>query len=114
MFLLIFLPVYSAEINNYVNKEDIETSKRIFIVKPEKDIKNTTETEEKKTETSSSVPTQNHTEKDKNTLVIMTTDHGNANPGVIYGKNANVNFDSIQKYTHTNEWLLNQIGIEPC
>lgn len=48
-------------------------------------------------------------EKDKNTLVIITTDHGNANPGVIYGKNANDNFDTIQNYTQTNEWLLNQI-----
>ena len=48
-------------------------------------------------------------EKDKETLVIITTDHGNANPGLIYGKNANTNFDSIQKYKHTNEWLLNEI-----
>lgn len=48
-------------------------------------------------------------EKDKNTLVIITTDHGNANPGVIYGKNANDGFDSIRNYTQTNEWLLNQI-----
>ena len=48
-------------------------------------------------------------EKDKETLVIITTDHGNANPGVIYGKDANDNFDSIQKYTQTNEWILNQI-----
>jgi alkaline phosphatase len=48
-------------------------------------------------------------EKDKETLVIITTDHGNANPGVIYGKNANENFDSIQKYTQTNEWILNMI-----
>ncbi|RZM19407.1 MAG: alkaline phosphatase [Pedobacter sp.] len=48
-------------------------------------------------------------EKDKETLVIITTDHGNANPGVIYGKKANENFDSIQKYTHTNEWILNTI-----
>jgi alkaline phosphatase len=48
-------------------------------------------------------------EKDKETLVIITTDHGNANPGVIYGKNANDNFDSIQKYTQTNEWILNTI-----
>ncbi|WP_116787207.1 alkaline phosphatase [Flavobacterium psychrotrophum] len=48
-------------------------------------------------------------EQDKETLVIITTDHGNANPGVIYGKNANDNFDSIQKFTHTNEWLLNEI-----
>jgi alkaline phosphatase len=48
-------------------------------------------------------------EKDQETLVIITTDHGNANPGVIYGKEANNNFDSIQKYTHTNEWILNTI-----
>lgn len=48
-------------------------------------------------------------EKDKDTLVIITTDHGNANPGIIYGKEANSNFDSIQKYTHTNEWILNTI-----
>jgi len=48
-------------------------------------------------------------EKDGNTLVVITTDHGNANPGVIYGKDANTNFDSIQNYTHTNEWLLNSI-----
>jgi alkaline phosphatase len=48
-------------------------------------------------------------EKDKETLVVITTDHGNANPGIIYGKDANSNFDSIQKYTQTNEWLLNEI-----
>ncbi|MDD3005161.1 alkaline phosphatase [Flavobacterium sp.] len=48
-------------------------------------------------------------EKDKNTLVIITTDHGNANPGIIYGKNANTNFDSIQNYKHSNEWILNNI-----
>lgn len=48
-------------------------------------------------------------EQDKETLVIITTDHGNANPGVIYGKDADKNFDSIQRYTHTNEWILNEI-----
>lgn len=48
-------------------------------------------------------------EQDKETLVIITTDHGNANPGVIYGKDADKNFDSIQKYIHTNEWILNEI-----
>ena len=47
--------------------------------------------------------------KDQETLVIITTDHGNGNPGIIYGKKANDNFDSIQKYKKTNEWLLNQI-----
>ncbi|HEX8269548.1 MAG TPA: alkaline phosphatase [Flavobacterium sp.] len=48
-------------------------------------------------------------EKDKNTLVIITTDHGNANPGIIYGKFANLNFDSIQDYNKTNEVILNHI-----
>lgn len=51
-------------------------------------------------------------EKDEETLVIITTDHGNANPGVIYGKYANDNFDSIHNYKHTNEWILNGIGKE--
>ena len=41
--------------------------------------------------------------------MIITTDHGNSNPGILYGKDANDNFDSIQKYKHTNEWLLNSI-----
>jgi alkaline phosphatase len=48
-------------------------------------------------------------EKNQETLVIITTDHGNANPGIIYGKEANDQFDSIQKYTHSNEWILNSI-----
>jgi alkaline phosphatase len=48
-------------------------------------------------------------EKDKETLVIITTDHGNANPGILYGKEANTNFDSLQKYKKTNEWILNEI-----
>jgi alkaline phosphatase len=48
-------------------------------------------------------------EKDGNTLVIITTDHGNSNPGVVYGKEANENFDRIQKFKQTNEWILNGI-----
>lgn len=48
-------------------------------------------------------------EKDKETLVIITTDHGNANPAILYGKKADVEFDSLQKYTQTNEWILNNI-----
>lgn len=51
-------------------------------------------------------------EKDENTLVIITTDHGNANPGVIYGKHANKQFDSIQEYKYSNEWILNGFGNE--
>lgn len=48
-------------------------------------------------------------EKDKETLVIITTDHGNANPGLIYGANAKENFDSIADYKYTNEFILNSI-----
>lgn len=48
-------------------------------------------------------------EKDKNTLVIITTDHGNANPGIMYGKDVTARFDSLLTYKKTNEWLLNQI-----
>lgn len=51
-------------------------------------------------------------EKDKETLVIITTDHGNSNPGVISGKKANNNFDTVQNYKHTNEWILNGFGKE--
>lgn len=50
-------------------------------------------------------------QKDKETLVIITTDHGNANPGLIYGKNVNDHFDHVRKFKHTNEWILN--GITP-
>ncbi|MFT3901957.1 MAG: alkaline phosphatase [Niabella sp.] len=48
-------------------------------------------------------------EKDGNTLVIITTDHGNANPGTIYGADAGKKFNSIAGYKFTNEYLLNNI-----
>lgn len=48
---------------------------------------------------------------DGNTLVVITSDHGNANPGLISGKDVNNNFDRIQNFTHTNEWILQ--GIKP-
>lgn len=48
-------------------------------------------------------------EQDGNTLVVITTDHGNANPGLIYGKFVNDHFDSLAKYNHTNEYILNNI-----
>ncbi len=51
-------------------------------------------------------------EKDEETLVIITTDHGNANPGIIYGKKVNENFDTVQNYKHTNDWILNGFGKE--
>lgn len=52
-------------------------------------------------------------EEDGNTLVVITTDHGNANPGMIYGKYANEHFDSLSGYKHTNEYLLNNIPDNP-
>ncbi|PHS51140.1 MAG: alkaline phosphatase [Lutibacter sp.] len=51
-------------------------------------------------------------EKNHDTLVIITTDHGNSNPGILYGKKTNENFDKIQDYKHTNEWILNGISKE--
>lgn len=48
-----------------------------------------------------------YAEEDKETLVIITTDHGNANPGLIYGKYDQEHFDSLMNYTHSNEWILN-------
>lgn len=47
--------------------------------------------------------------QDKNTLVVITTDHGNANPGLIYGDKCNKNFDNLQNFKHTNEWVLQNI-----
>jgi alkaline phosphatase len=48
-------------------------------------------------------------EKNKETLVIITTDHGNANPGLFYGTNATKNFDNLQHFKQTNDWILNGI-----
>ncbi len=44
-------------------------------------------------------------EKDGETLVIITTDHGNANPGLFYADEANKKFDSLQKFKHSNTWF---------
>jgi alkaline phosphatase len=49
-------------------------------------------------------------DQNKETLVILTTDHGNSNPGLLYGKDVNTNFDRIQNFKHTNEWILNEIS----
>lgn len=45
-------------------------------------------------------------EKDGNTLVIITSDHGNANPGLYYGDKADKNFEKLFNYKHTNDWIL--------
>lgn len=45
-------------------------------------------------------------EKDKDTLVIITADHGNSNPGLINSNHVNQKFESLLKYKHTNDWVL--------
>ena len=45
-------------------------------------------------------------EKDGNTLVIITSDHGNSNPGLYYGDKADQNFEKIFTFKHTNDWVL--------
>jgi alkaline phosphatase len=49
-------------------------------------------------------------EKDGNTLVIITTDHGNSNPGLFYADEADKKFESLQHFKHSNNWLLNQMN----
>ena len=49
-------------------------------------------------------------EKDGETLVIITTDHGNSNPGLFYADEANKKFDTLQKFKHSNTWLLAQLN----
>lgn len=49
-------------------------------------------------------------EEDKNTMVIITTDHGNANPGLMGGKNADSNFDKVGSFTGTSNYILNRIN----
>lgn len=42
------------------------------------------------------------------TLVIITTDHGNANPGLIKQDNVNQMFDTLHTVKQTNDWVLNR------
>lgn len=48
----------------------------------------------------------NFAEDRDDTLIIVTTDHGNANPGLFYGKNADEQFDLVQSFKHSNDWIL--------
>jgi len=48
-------------------------------------------------------------EKHQDTLVVIITDHGNASPGLIKSKNVDSDFDNVQKFKYTNEWILNGI-----
>ncbi|MCG9900120.1 MAG: alkaline phosphatase [Hydrotalea sp.] len=48
-------------------------------------------------------------QKNGETLLIITTDHGNANPGLFYGDKANKNFEKLFLMKQTNEWILKQV-----
>ncbi|MBK9735149.1 MAG: alkaline phosphatase [Saprospiraceae bacterium] len=48
-------------------------------------------------------------EKDENTLVIITTDHGNSNPGLFYGDKADSNFEKLFTVKHSNDHVLKGI-----
>lgn len=45
-------------------------------------------------------------ESSQETLVIVTTDHGNANPGLLGTGNANKKFESLINVRHTNTWVM--------
>ncbi len=55
-------------------------------------------------------------EEHPDTLVIVTTDHGNANPGLnAQGpgyRDSNIHFDRIQKFKYTNSWILEGLNRE--
>lgn len=48
--------------------------------------------------------------KDKETLVIITTDHGNSNPGYFQYGRGNENLERMFETTASNQWVLNQIN----
>ncbi|MGY6561918.1 MAG: alkaline phosphatase [Luteibaculaceae bacterium] len=49
-------------------------------------------------------------QQNEDTLVIITTDHGNANPGLFYGKEADTNFERIHSFKQSNAWVFEQIN----
>jgi len=52
----------------------------------------------------------NFAEQRDDTLVVITTDHGNASPGLIKNAKANQMFDTLKKVKHSNDWVLHGIS----
>lgn len=49
---------------------------------------------------------------DQETLLIVTTDHGNANPGLIGTSGANKKFDTLLGFRHSNRWILEGLPVK--
>ncbi|RYM33844.1 alkaline phosphatase [Brumimicrobium glaciale] len=47
--------------------------------------------------------------EDKNTLIIVTTDHGNANPGLFKGRKADENFARFQTMKKSNTYVMQNL-----
>ncbi|RFC55641.1 alkaline phosphatase [Brumimicrobium aurantiacum] len=47
--------------------------------------------------------------EDGNTLIIVTTDHGNANPGLFKGSKADENFARYQTMKKSNTWVMQNL-----
>jgi alkaline phosphatase len=51
-------------------------------------------------------------EEDGETLVIITTDHGNANPGLIGTSNSIERFDRVLNFRHSHQWFFRQLNAD--
>jgi alkaline phosphatase len=47
--------------------------------------------------------------EDKNTLVIVTTDHGNGNPGLFRGMKTDENFARFREMKQSNTWIMENL-----
>ncbi len=43
------------------------------------------------------------------TLVVIASDHGNANPALLYGSSASKKFETLLKFKHSNNWALSEL-----
>lgn len=51
----------------------------------------------------------NFAEAEGSTLVIITTDHGNANPGLVKSSKVNQKFERFFEAKHSNEWIFKEL-----
>jgi alkaline phosphatase len=51
-------------------------------------------------------------DKNEGTMVIITTDHGNANPGLLYGSNSHDNFAKLFDFKASNKKILQSLSAD--